>query len=316
MTFTFPDVSHYQAGLSLRGARAVLAKATQGIAYTDTAYAGFRAQATGLGIPFGAYHWLDSTDPGAQARHCYAVVGPGVPLMIDDEQDLIRVDHTLAFVSAYRALGGRVVLEYAPRSVWQRSGRPDLRPLASAGLALVSSQYPSTGYSDAGPGWNAYGGVTPVIWQWSDSELLNGRRVDMNAYRGSVDQFRALLRSAQEDDMTPDQATELHELHEMVKYNTSPWAGSALNTAIRIEAALTAATAADEARDRATLAAVQALAQARGIDPAPIVAAIEAVRDEAREQFGVLHQQLADAKAQLAQSRREVERLAATTTGD
>lgn len=208
MTITFPDIAHYQSGLSLVGAQACFAKATQGSAspgrpgYVDPTYQNFKAQAAGLRIPFAAYHWLDSTDAAAQARHCYSVVGK-TPLMIDDEQGTINVAHTLAFVAAYRALGGRVVLEYAPQWVWSGSGRPSLAPLAAAGLFIVSSSYPAAGYTANGPGWSSYGGILPAIWQYTDKQLFNGQRVDFNAYRGTQDQLRALLNGTptSEDDM-------------------------------------------------------------------------------------------------------------------
>jgi hypothetical protein len=191
MSLFFPDVSHYQAGLSLKGAPAVIAKATQGTSYIDPVYDVFRVGAQSLGIPFCAYHWLDTSAATAQAKHCFNIVGPHTPLMIDDEQQRIVVEHTLEFVAAYRALGGRVILEYAPAWVWRNSGRPNLIPFARAGLGIVSSSY--TAYSDIGVGWAPYGGVTPIIWQYSDNHLFNGRRVDFNAYRGSSAQLAALF---------------------------------------------------------------------------------------------------------------------------
>lgn len=202
VALTFPDLSHYNAGVSLVGAPACFAKATQGTSYVDPTYQNFRAQAAGLKIPFAAYHWLDTTDAAAQARHCFSVVGK-TPLMIDDEQHTINVAHTLAFVAAYRALGGRVVLEYAPQWIWSASGKPSLTPLTGAGLAIVSSSYPTAGYTANGPGWGTYGGITPTIWQYTDKQAFNGQRVDFNAYRGTQDQLRALLNgtSTLEDDM-------------------------------------------------------------------------------------------------------------------
>ncbi len=190
-TTFFPDVSNYQAGLSLAGASAVIIKATQGTTYRDPYYQGFKAQAMSLGIPYAAYHWLDSSDAGAQARFAFSVVGASVPLMIDDEQGVINVNHTLAFINAYRAAGGKVTLEYAPQWVWAASGRPNLKPIADAGLAFVSSNY--TAYSDTGPGWAPYGGITPTIWQYTDSQLFNGYRVDFNAFKGTVDQLRVVF---------------------------------------------------------------------------------------------------------------------------
>jgi len=220
MTIHFPDVSHYQEGLSLKGAPVVIAKATQGTRYTDPAYLTFKRQAAAMAAPFVAYHWLDTSDAAAQARHCHAVVGD-TPLMIDDEQQRIVVSHTLAFVRAYRALGGRVVLEYAPEWVWRNSGRPNLAPLVEAGLHIVSSRY--TVYSDTGPGWSPYGGITPTVWQYADNRPFNGRRVDFNAFHGTAADFAALIAGTptttppeEDDDMTPAQEAKLTDLLNIV----------------------------------------------------------------------------------------------------
>jgi hypothetical protein len=202
VTVEWPDVSHYQAGLSLHGALLVFPKATQGTSWVDPAYAGFKAQALGLGIPCGAYHWLDTSDPVAQARHAYTVVGPGVALMVDDEQPRISVPHTLAFVAAYRQLGGLVRLEYLPRWAWEASGSPDLRPLAAAGLLLVASDYNPADNTAGGKAWQPYGGWKPSILQVTDKKPFNGRPVDFNTYPGTLAQLLALLNpSTHGDDM-------------------------------------------------------------------------------------------------------------------
>jgi hypothetical protein len=211
----FPDVSHYQQSLSLAGAAAVLIKATQGVHYVDPAYHGFVAQARQLGIPYAAYHWLDTTDAAAQAAHAYAVVGPGVVLMIDDEQNVINVAHTLAFVAEYRRLGGCVRMEYAPRWTWVNSGRPSLTSLAAVGLTLVSSSYPDSGYSDNGIGWLPYGGVTPGIWQWTDAHPFNGQLVDFNATH--LDVTALFDPTSGGTDMTPEEHQWLEETHQWVR---------------------------------------------------------------------------------------------------
>jgi GH25 family lysozyme M1 (1,4-beta-N-acetylmuramidase) len=58
----FPDVSNYQAGMPLAGAKACIAKASEGSGFTDTTYGSFRDQAKRLGIPFAAYHYLTAQD--------------------------------------------------------------------------------------------------------------------------------------------------------------------------------------------------------------------------------------------------------------
>lgn len=69
------------------------------------------------------------------------------------------------------------------------------------------------------------------------------------------------------------------------------------NQVARQLARLEAAAAADETRDKAVLAAVQALTVATGMDPAPILAAIAAARTEAHDLVVQLQQQLADVQA-------------------
>src|SRR5258706_8988783 len=99
MTIRFPDVSHYQGTMSLGGVDAAIAKATQGVSYKDPTYGAYKGQMAGR--LFAAYHWLDTADAVAQARNAFSVVGPNVPLMIDDEQNIVTVQHTLDFVHAY-----------------------------------------------------------------------------------------------------------------------------------------------------------------------------------------------------------------------
>ncbi len=201
MTVEFPDISHYQAGLSLAGAVAVIAKATQGVSYVDPSYGGFKAQAAALKIPFSGYHWIDGSDPAAQARwyHDHAA---GAPCMWDAEADGATVSRILAATAALKALGGHAWGAYLPHWWWQgHIGSPDLRPLEAAGLVLVSSNYTST----PGAGWVPYGGVTPTVWQYTDAQLFNGQHCDFNRYQGTAAELAALFAgttpSSTEDEM-------------------------------------------------------------------------------------------------------------------
>jgi hypothetical protein len=194
MTVFYPDVSHYQAGLTITpGTVALCAKASEGTTYSDPSYAGFRAQAAAQGTFFFAYHWLHHGNVDAQAAHCHSIAGR-TPVMIDceDTNDKPTVADCVAFAARTRALGGVCTLVYLPRWYWsQHLGGPSLVPLVTARLSLVSSDY--TAYSDSGPGWAAYGGVAPAIWQFSDSQPYGGQAVDFNAFRGTAAQLRALV---------------------------------------------------------------------------------------------------------------------------
>lgn len=197
MTLQYPDVSNFQGNMALQaGTPACFAKATEGTGYADPYYAHYKAEAARVGALFGGYHFLHAGNGAGQAQFCFQHVGAGIPVMIDQEptgSSNPTVQDSLDFAAEFRTLGGICVLNYLPRWYWVSLGSPSLLPLASAGLALVSSSYPSGGYSDTGPGWQAYGGVAPVIWQYTDAQSYSGQPVDFNAFRGTVAELEALL---------------------------------------------------------------------------------------------------------------------------
>jgi hypothetical protein len=242
VTVKYPDVAQFQAGLSLKGAQAAIARATEGNWLTDPQYHDFKAQAARLGIPFAAYEFLESGGSAeSQARHTFSVVGKSVPLMLDFEPIMGRgaaittddpgglgqfcgsawravqewqapfaagalpvpvnapfiskpgLDKAEAFIDHYRSLGGTCHLLYFPRWFWQILGSQSLDRFIKRDMALVSSSYPAGGYSENGPGWEAYGGMHPKVWQWTDRAALNGQHVDMNAFRGSPAELSALF---------------------------------------------------------------------------------------------------------------------------
>lgn len=194
MSIFYPDVSNYNSGLQVQpGTVAVCAKASEGTTYRDPAYQNFRAQAARVGATFFAYHWLHHGNVDAQAAFCSSIVG-NTPVMIDceDTSDVPTVADCVAFAAGLRSRGGVCTLVYLPQWYWSGNlGSPSLVPLGRAGLSLVSSNY--TAYSDTGPGWSPYGGVSPVIWQYSDTFSYGGYAVDFNAYRGNAQQLAALV---------------------------------------------------------------------------------------------------------------------------
>ena len=168
---------------------ALITKATEGTTYTDPTYASYKAKAAAAGTPFAAYHFLaHKVDVAAQAKHAYAVIGH-VPAMLDVESGTTgspTLTEVVAFVKAYRALGGTMTLIYLPHWYWQGNwGAPSLQVLEDLGLALISSAY--TTYSDTGVGWNSYGGMKPAIWQYTSTPR------DMNAFKGTIAELAALF---------------------------------------------------------------------------------------------------------------------------
>jgi hypothetical protein len=203
MTLHFPDVSSYQAGISFKGAPIAMVKATEGTGYVSPDYAAAKARAASAGAYLCAYHFLRAGNGAAQAAWCYHHAGT-TPLMLDMELEGSSkpgVADAAEFIHAYRALGGRCFLLYLPHWYWQSTGSPSLQPLTGLGMLLVSSQY--TAYSDTGPGWNAYGGMTPVVWQYTDSATFNGHSVDFNAFKGTLPEFISLATTGKKAPVQP-----------------------------------------------------------------------------------------------------------------
>ena len=205
MTLHFPDVYSGQAGIPFTGAPIAIVKATQGTGYVNPDFAPAKGRAAAAGAYLVAYHFLEAGGGAAQAAHCHATAG-GVPLMLDMEEEpngnRPTVADAVAFTDRYRALGGVIHLLYLPHWYWQRIGSPSLAPLITRGMLLVSSNY--TAYSDDGPGWAAYAGMTPVVWQYSSTATFNGRHpVDMNAFKGTLPQFIALATTGKDVPVPP-----------------------------------------------------------------------------------------------------------------
>jgi GH25 family lysozyme M1 (1,4-beta-N-acetylmuramidase) len=195
MTFHYPDISKWQEGISLSGVQAVCSKASEGTSITDPWYGAHKTEAARVGAFFMAYHFLRQGSGQAQGQHAQRTVGR-VPLMCDleprdSEGSHPKIGDATAFIDAVRKAGGICELVYFPKWYWGQIGSPSLQPFKDRKMSLVSSHYVDS-YSDSGPGWQPYGGMTPEIWQYTDHKYLNGLYVDYNAFKGTLDQLRTL----------------------------------------------------------------------------------------------------------------------------
>lgn len=209
MTIFGPDMSSFQKGVNVAALNDpfVLLKCTEGTYYTDSQYPVWYSQAKQAGKLLVAYHFISGEDPVAQASHLAAhILDKSVPVMIDWEAEgafkptLPQLFH---LIDAINAAGMRVRLAYVPRWFWSNQGGGDLTPLSQRGVGVVSSAYPgksgeapAAGYAsaggDSGVGWQPYGGITPVLWQYTDAGTEQ-QSLDFNAFRGTIDQLAALL---------------------------------------------------------------------------------------------------------------------------
>lgn len=216
MTLFGPDVSSYQRGLGLsrlQHASFVIAKTTEGSYYADGDYDEWRRQAATLGKPFMWYHFLTPEPIPLQINNNRAHVQDfALPGMLDCEPSGNNPGPSLAqimgYVTAARAAGLRIKLVYLPEWYWSQLGRPDLRPLAALGVSLVSSSYVSAGGppdviypGDTAAGWDGYGGMVPVVYQFTNQATDAGMTMDYMAFRGAEAVFQSIFTPSQGDDM-------------------------------------------------------------------------------------------------------------------
>ncbi len=233
MTSFIVDVSNhdYARGTlnwtSVRGAgiQAAIAKASEGdpsgYHYTDPTFvkAVTEARADGIRI-MGGYHCLAHGDGASIDRQVAYLMGRLAAVggfakgwaMIDVEPFPELKSHgmapklsdVLAFEARWHEMtGGYPLAHYIPKWYWEAWGSPSLAAIKGP---LVASNYPINArqafaslYShdggDHGPGWAAYGGKTPSVWQFGSTDAVPGitGNCDCNAFKGTYDQFAAIV---------------------------------------------------------------------------------------------------------------------------
>jgi peptidoglycan hydrolase-like protein with peptidoglycan-binding domain len=213
MTVFGPDVSQYQKGLvppDPHGIGFGITRASIGQMIDTTALTAIKWYRD-HDIPTAAYHYVypvNSHPAKTQAVAFHEGVGAdsSVNCMIDWERDNDDNCHppgqpqvptwadVLAVTTEIRNLGHKVKLIYAPDWYWAEQGKPNM---AGSGFDLVSAEYGAkpwpTGSAsqvyqarggDASADWKAYGGLTPVLLQFSCQVTWGNKALDMNAYRG------------------------------------------------------------------------------------------------------------------------------------
>jgi len=198
------DISNFQPGIDLyqvaeEGFSWVEAKVSEGDYYRDPTWAVNKTAAAAAELPILGYHYAAAACAPDSQVQTFLAHGGGGQVMIDFEDNSGTIDDLWALIEAFNAAGVHVAATYLPRWYWAQIGRPDLSQVPG----LVSSNYvPGRDFAatlydaaggDDGPGWAAYGGGVPQIWQFSDSAQVAGIPVDVNAFQGTHSDLVALL---------------------------------------------------------------------------------------------------------------------------
>lgn len=208
------DVASYQGrpswpAIRNSGVRFAFSKVTESTNYVNPTWAHNKAGMAALGEDFlpGAYHFLHGGNGAAQARYFLDHAGDldGFAVALDVEASGAGAATAREWVAEFKRLtGGHPVIGYYPRWYWEQTGRPDLSFFDSIWQSryVNGSGTPSQLYSGVPASWwTAFGGEPISILQFSSSGTVPGisGRCDVNAYRGTLDQLKAL--ALKEDDM-------------------------------------------------------------------------------------------------------------------
>jgi len=217
------DGSHYDwdrgpmdLGAAVRdGIQFFTHKATEGGSYVDPQFAYAMARAKNAGMPLiGAYCVNHKGDQTPQVDKFIRVLDSGAPfwrnelfmVQLDCERwsnkdGVYAYEPSLAEIHAWCDLfvqrtGGRLTpIVYAPRWVYGDSLRGLRYPL----WASDYGSNPAVPYRQAYPGdgssrWSAYSGITPAVLQFGSRTTIGVQSIcDANAFRGTLDQLRALI---------------------------------------------------------------------------------------------------------------------------
>jgi len=185
-------------------------------------------------------------------------------------------------------------------------------------------------------GWTPYSGQTPTFLQYASSATIGGLTTsDVSAYRGTLDQLRALLTGRA---VTPSSTGADMELNTQIPgsgygskpetldvrlalidltkaldpYDTSAWQ----NEQLRNTRTLLAGQAAAEKRDAAFAAALQALAAGgTSVDTAAVIAHIDQATTLETTAMAALHDELTAARAEVAELRAKLAAAAQAEAG-
>lgn len=224
------DVSEHQDGMSLKQAKQegiefAIIRTTDGT-HRDRCYRSHLDDAESAGLVTAAYHYLRNPSEGTtvaqQVQASLEVMGDKKrPMWIDVETTAgLHVDHIRQCKREFEKHGVRVIGAYSYVPYWEGRVAPH-EPDSHAFGAFWVAAYGQNPYGkprDIYPGdqhrqWNhPLGNQKPALWQYGSNAQVAGYSVDINAYRGSRAQLRALFsgQAAPEEEPSEEEMNKLY----------------------------------------------------------------------------------------------------------
>lgn len=205
------DISEHNDGLSCaraarEGVEYAIIRTTDGT-YKDRCYRSHLDDAESAGLITAAYHYLRNPSEGTtiaqQVQAALEVMGDKRrPMWLDCETPAgLHVDHIRECKREFERRGVRVIGAYSYVPYWEGSiapGEPDSHEFGAFWVAAYGSNRTGTPANiypgDSASQWDyPLGNQKPALWQYGSNAQVAGYNVDINAYRGSKAQLKALF---------------------------------------------------------------------------------------------------------------------------
>ena len=225
------DISEHQDGMSLKqaareGVDFAIVRTTDGT-YRDRCYHSHLEDAEAAGLVTAAYHYLRNPSEGTtvaqQVQASLEVMGDKKrPVWIDVETTAgLHVDHIRACKREFEKHGVRVIGAYSYVPYWEgriSPSEPDSHEFGAFWVAAYG-QNPRGNPREIYPGdqhrqWDyPLGNQKPALWQYGSNAQVAGYSVDINAYRGTKAELRALFsgKPAPNDGLSEDEMSKLYK---------------------------------------------------------------------------------------------------------
>lgn len=236
------DVSEHQDGMSLKQAKRegidfAIIRTTDGT-YKDRCYRSHLEDAESAGMLTAAYHYLrnpsEGTSVAQQVQASLEVMGDKKrPMWIDVETNAgLHVGHIRACKAEFERRGVRVIGCYSYVPYWEGRVAPHEPDSHEFGAFWVAA-YGRNPYGkprDIYPGnrhqqWDyPLGNQKPALWQYGSNAQVAGYSVDINAYRGTKAELRALFSGKPAPDEKPSEE-EMNKLYRQITAFISGYLG-------------------------------------------------------------------------------------------
>lgn len=236
------DVSEHQDGMSLaqakrEGVEFAIIRTTDGT-HRDRCYRSHLDDAESAGLVTAAYHYLRNPSEGTtvaqQVQASLEVMGDKKrPMWIDVETTAgLHVDHIRQCKREFEKHGVRVIGAYSYVPYWEGRVAPHEPDSHEFGAFWVAAygQNPHGRPRDIYPGdrhqqWDyPLGNQKPALWQYGSNAQVAGYSVDINAYRGTKAELRALFSGKPAPDEKPSE-DEMNKLYKQITAFISGYLG-------------------------------------------------------------------------------------------